>query len=155
MNEEHNSNIPAGVVGLTELIVNATSRILGSSSQESAFFPSQYDFKRDHKLEDRCAESRRIRRTYPDRIPVICQKAKGSTLKDIDKHKYLVPIDLTVGQFLYVIRKRMKLEKNAALFVFINGGLPPCSQLLSTVYEQSKDRDGFLYVTYSSENTFG
>lgn len=27
--------------------------------------------------------------------------------------------------------------------------------LMSTVYEEKQDKDGFLYVTYSGENTFG
>lgn len=27
--------------------------------------------------------------------------------------------------------------------------------LMSAVYEEKKDDDGFLYVTYSGENTFG
>lgn len=27
--------------------------------------------------------------------------------------------------------------------------------MMSTIYEESKDEDGFLYMTYSGENTFG
>jgi hypothetical protein len=27
--------------------------------------------------------------------------------------------------------------------------------LMSTIYEDHKDEDGFLYITYSGENTFG
>ena len=38
-------------------------------------------------LEARKAESQRILERYPDRIPVICEKAKSSKLPDIDKHK--------------------------------------------------------------------
>jgi GABA(A) receptor-associated protein len=26
---------------------------------------------------------------------------------------------------------------------------------MATVYEEHKDEDGFLYITYSGENTFG
>ena len=73
----------------------------------------------------------------------------------IDKVKYLVPKDLTMAQFMYVIRKRMELSSNSALFAFVNNTIPPSSSLLSDIYEQHKDEDGFLYITYSGEQTFG
>ncbi len=39
--------------------------------------------------------------------------------------RYLVPADLTVGQFVYVIRKRIKLSPERAIFIFIDNKLPP------------------------------
>lgn len=58
-------------------------------------------------------------------LQVICEKADRSDIPDIDKKKYLVPADLTVGQFVYVIRKRIKLSPEKAIFIFINNVLPP------------------------------
>ncbi|CAL0307268.1 unnamed protein product [Lupinus luteus] len=112
-------------------------------------------FKLEHPLERRQAESARIRGKYPDRIPAIVEKADRSDIPDIDKKKYLVPADLTVGQFVYVVRKRIKLSAEKAIFVFINDTLPPTAELMSAIYEENKDDDGFLYMTYSGENTFG
>ncbi|KFK26531.1 hypothetical protein AALP_AA8G261100 [Arabis alpina] len=105
--------------------------------------------------EKRRAEAARIREKYPDRIPVIVEKAEKSDIPTIDKKKYLVPADLTVGQFVYVIRKRIKLSAEKAIFIFVDNVLPPTGALMSAVYEEKKDDDGFLYVTYSGENTFG
>merc|ERR1719252_232641 len=104
-------------------------------------------FKTEHTLEKRTAEAKRIRSKYPDRIPVICEKAKGSDIPDIDKKKYLVPADLTVGQFVYVVRKRIKMSAEKAIFIFINNVLPPTAMLMSEVYADKKDEDGFLYIT--------
>ncbi|GER44927.1 autophagy-related protein [Striga asiatica] len=81
-------------------------------------------FKLEHPLERRQAESSRIREKYPDRVPVIVEKAGKSEIADIDKKKYLVPADLTVGQFVYVVRKRIKLSAEKAIFVFVNDMLP-------------------------------
>jgi GABA(A) receptor-associated protein len=39
--------------------------------------------------------------------------------------RYLVPADLSVGQFVYVVRKRIKLSAEKAIFVFIDNTLPP------------------------------
>jgi len=112
-------------------------------------------FKQEHSLEKRKAEASRIRSKYPDRIPVICEKSPKSDIPDIDKKKYLVPQDLTVGQFVYVVRKRIRLAPEKAIFIFINNVLPPTAALMSSIYEEQKDEDGFLYVQYSGENTFG
>ncbi|KAI0488287.1 hypothetical protein KFK09_028115 [Dendrobium nobile] len=112
-------------------------------------------FKLVHDFEKRRAEAARIREKYPDRIPVIVEKAERSDITNIDKKKYLVPADLTVGQFVYVIRKRIKLSAEKAIFIFVDNVLPPTGSVMSKIYEEKKDEDGFLYVTYSGENTFG
>lgn len=112
-------------------------------------------FKEEHPLEKRKAEAGRIKDKYPDRIPVIVEKADKSDISDIDKKKYLVPSDLTVGQFVYVIRKRIKLSPEKAIFIFVKNILPPTAALMSSIYEDHRDEDGFLYITYSGENTFG
>lgn len=39
--------------------------------------------------------------------------------------RYLVPADLTVGQFVYVVRKRIKLSAEKAIFIFVKNILPP------------------------------
>ena len=100
------------------------------------------------------------------------------------KYRYLVPADLTVGQFVYVVRKRIKLNAEKAIFIFVKNILPPTGEfcfarlhllavvfkftlldmnfflttpasMMSAIYEENKDEDGFLYMTYSGENTFG
>jgi Autophagy protein Atg8 ubiquitin like len=54
----------------------------------------------EHPYEKRRAEGEKIRRKYPDRVPVIVEKAPKARIGDLDKKKYLVPSDLTVGQVL-------------------------------------------------------
>jgi hypothetical protein len=81
---------------------------------------------------------------------VICEKVEKSDIATIDKKKYLVPADLTVGQFVYVIRKRIKLSPEKAIFIFVDEVLPPTAALMSSIYEEHKDEDGFLYITYAT-----
>lgn len=42
--------------------------------------------------------------------------------------RYLVPADLTVGQFVYVVRKRIKLSAEKAIFIFVKNILPPTGE---------------------------
>ena len=92
---------------------------------------------------------------YPDRVPVYVNKKENSDIDDISKHKYLVPNDMTMGQFIYILRKRIKMDSKKALFVFVNNMIVCNSDLMGTVYNKNKDEDGFLYMVYSGENTFG
>lgn len=113
------------------------------------------NFKEKHSFEKRIEESRRIIRKYPDRIPVIILRG-NKEIPDIDRQKYLVPNDLAISGLMYIVRKRIKLEPEKSLYFFINGTVMPASAtLVSVLYEDHKDKDGFLYVTYCGESTFG
>lgn len=114
-------------------------------------------FKKEFTFEERKEESTRVLNKYQDRVPIICEKndrAKNDC-PDIDKKKYLVPRSLTMGQFLYVVRKRMNISPEKAIFLFVGNTMISSTQVLNDVYDARCDKDGFLYVTYSFENVFG
>ena len=115
------------------------------------------DYKSKYKVESRLQESRNIREKFPGRVPVIIQKATRTTndIPIIDKNKFLVPLDLSVGQFIYVIRKRLSLPPEKAIFIFVNNSLPSTSMSLRELYNIYADEDGFLYMEYCGEATFG
>lgn len=112
-------------------------------------------FKQDHTLEYRTAEANKIKSKYPDRVPVIVEKVPSSQVEQIDKRKYLVPNDITVAQFMWIIRKRINLSPEKALFLFVNKIVPAAAMTMGEIYVDHKDQDGFLYIQYSGENTFG
>ena len=94
-----------------------------------------YSFKHTHPFNNRLNESKRIMNMYPDRLPIICERFEkaSSDCPFIDKKKYLIPNDLTVGQFIYVIRNRLKLPPEKALFLFIDDTIPTTSQYLDLI----------------------
>jgi len=115
-------------------------------------------FKTKHTLEERQTEFQRIHNKYPERIPIIVEKmqtSKNDEIPDLEKKKFLVPPSITFGQFLYIIRSRIKLAPEKAIFVFINNILPSNTQSIREIYETHKDEDGFLYCKFSGESTFG
>ena len=113
------------------------------------------DFKTKNNFEDRLSESTKIMGKYPLRVPIIVEKCNNSLINDIDKNKYLVPSDLNMNQFVYIIRKRIKLDKSQSIFLMINDTICPSNTPIGVVYNDHKDNDGFLYIKYTSENTFG
>ena len=98
-------------------------------------------------------EAYRLIQKYPTRFPVIV-KTVGRDL-DLKRKKYLVPDDITLGQFLYVLRKHINnLKDHEGLYVFINGHMFPVNALMISIYT-TEQQDYALYITVCKENTFG
>ncbi|EPB65994.1 microtubule associated protein 1A/1B, light chain 3, partial [Ancylostoma ceylanicum] len=70
-------------------------------------------------------------------LQVIVERAPKSRLRDLDKKKYLVPSDLTVGQFYFLIRKRIHLRPEDALFFFVNNVIPQTMTTMGQLYQKS------------------
>jgi len=115
----------------------------------------KWQYKEENPFEKRKLEGEKIRKKYPDRVPVIVEKAKHSRLQDLDKKKYLVPCDLTVSQFYFLIRKRVHLKPEDALFFFVNNVIPSTSETMGNLYEEHKEEDNFIYIAYSEESVYG
>ena len=113
------------------------------------------DFKSHTTFEERRIQSTTVMKKHPGRIPVYVCKHKRSKFDDIKKHKFLVPLDITVGSLVYIIRKQLQLKSDQAIFIFVGGVLPPISALMSQIYKEHADEDGFLYITFSHESVFG
>lgn len=68
------------------------------------------------------------------------------------------------GEFKYIIFKHISQVENQGgqefkaeqtIYLFIGNTSPKTGSLLSEIYEANKSEDGFLYMTYSAENTLG
>jgi len=124
-------------------------------------------FKKNYNIKDRKEESTRVRYKHPERIPVIITKNPNSHLENIKTTKYLFPIEFTIPQILCIIRQRITLKPNDALTIFIQTPdgkevLPSYSASVASLfldyvesYKNHPNYDGYLYIIYSNENTFG
>lgn len=106
-------------------------------------------------IEDRQKESANIMARYPDRRPIVIYTDDKSF--DVPKKtKFLVPEDQTIGLFIAVLRKSLNLTSEKALWTYVNDStLLSSSHTISSVYEEYAGEDGFLYIKYVGENTFG
>jgi GABA(A) receptor-associated protein len=139
----------------TIIIKGSWTNTPSTSTQNPIEKKSYSKYRNSHNFYDRLNESIRIIEKYPDRIPVICEKGLGANNPDIYKNKFLVPLEFNLGNFLVVIRKLIKLQNHEALFLMINGTVPPLIMNFKELYWKYKDPDGHLYITYSKENVFG
>jgi len=98
-------------------------------------------------------ESNKLLEKYKQHVPVLI--ATRTPALKLKKCKYLVPRNITIGQFISIIRKNLKMKSEEGLFVFINNNIPVTSKTIEDTYNEYKDDSGFLCVIMSLENTFG
>mmetsp|Transcript_104228 Transcript_104228/g.304290 ORF Transcript_104228/g.304290 Transcript_104228/m.304290 type:complete len:123 (-) Transcript_104228:177-545(-) len=116
---------------------------------------------RDALFLKRREEARGVLAKYPDRVPVMCKRALHSHLPEMDKKKFLVPGSMLCGEFKYIIHKHLNKNEDGlvtsdqTIYLFVHSTSPKASSRMYELYDQYKDEDGFLYVTYSAENTLG
>nr|XP_004931347.2 uncharacterized protein LOC101746017 isoform X2 [Bombyx mori] len=98
-----------------------------------------------------------IKSKFPTKIPLIVERYhKERNLPTLDKKKFLVPEDITMSQFLVIIRNRIRVKPNQALYLIINNrSMLSMSLTMAQAYENYGDEDGFLYITYASQEVFG
>jgi|LauGreDrversion4_2_1035121.scaffolds.fasta_scaffold21390_2 GABA(A) receptor-associated protein len=112
-------------------------------------------FKKSTGFEERFIKANKLLKKYPDYVPVICEKTEDKYNPDIDINKYLVPVSITLGQFLMIVRQRIAIKPEEAVFLFVNNCIVHSNEQIGNIYYQHKDPDNFLYISYSKENTFG
>lgn len=124
-------------------------------SERKAIDYAKTKFTKDEISEMR-AEVGMIKQKHPGHIPVVVL-AKDKRI-NLTKHKFLVKSDVTVGQFMFILRKKIEgdVASTESLFLFANNTLPVTSQLMSELYHLYQDKDtGLLFLQMCKENTFG
>ena len=105
----------------------------------------------------RKSESASISSKHDDKIPVIIERFRNEKrLPELDRCQFAVPKFATVGQLQHVIKQRLGDFQRMAVYVVVaNRELPSLTTRLSDLYTKYRDDDGFLYITFSSEDAFG
>ena len=116
----------------------------------------EFKYKKAKTLEERKAEYKKVIEEHPGKIGIICEKSPKSLIKDIEKNKYLIGEELNLAQFNKIIRRKLGMKQEEALFFLVNGkvSITGCDPM-NEIYEKYKDKDGFLYIAYASEEVWG
>ena len=156
-----NSQVCDGASSMSQSLYAIASQAHQWGRETIADLAAEVDtpFMDKYPFDQRLAEAERVLYKYPNRIPVIVEPANNIGCDQrivMAKKKYLVPSDITIGQFLYIIRRRIKMPPEKALFLFIGGDtLVATNCLMDRAHQEHGAKDRFLYMTVATENTFG
>lgn len=108
---------------------------------------------KDIPLNIRRDQCQKVKKEFPNRAVVICERAPNSSLPEITKTKYLPAYEMTFGQFSFLIRKKLNIDKKSALFFYIEGKkMIIGSETMLEIYEKYKnEEDKILYICYYTE----
>jgi len=112
-------------------------------------------YQTKYSLDQRQKEANRVLLKHQDRIPIIIIE-ENKNFKLINK-KMAVPKDMTILEFIHVIRNKVDLHPSEALCIFMGKEriIPLPTQHIAELYSIYKDEDGFLYCYICKEESFG
>lgn len=119
------------------------------------FMKTGFEFKMKHTFDVRKKKSNDIITKYPDKVCVILENG-DNTIPELNNSQFLLDRNVTIGQLLYILRKRAQIEQYDSIYLFIeNGYIPISSDKIGKIYDKYVDADGFLYMSFCREKTFG
>jgi len=105
-------------------------------------------------IENRKQLLQKLKTAHPNSAFIIADRA-DTRVQKLDKYKFTMPETCTWSEFLCVLRKRIGLNPDEALFVFVNNTLPASIMTMGELSQQAAGPDGFIVALYCKEQTFG
>jgi GABA(A) receptor-associated protein len=140
-------------------VLNAAKAAVTEPDDAAPHSDGWVPYRTRRSITQRREEFRKLHARFPDKIPVICEPAPRSniTLRPGMKKtaKFLTDFDKPVHELLGAIRSRMRLLPEQSLFLLVNNSIVSSGDIMATLYERESSQDGFLYLTFTGENTFG
>lgn len=113
-------------------------------------FIAKYSFK------ERCDHFEQIKLKYPDRIPIIIEKSeKCKELEALQHSSLLVHKNTPMVDIIRTIKNNLKLEPTKSIYIMVGNYAPMLGESVESIYNRHKAPDGFLYIVYLTQNTFG
>ncbi len=120
--------------------------------------PPVISYRESTSFNQRKNKSLLLLERFEGRVPIILEKSnKDSVLPFPTKYKYIISLDMTIANVLNILKKNLNINETISIYLMCKDHniMLSGSQSIEYIYNNYKNEDGFLYLTYCSENVFG
>ncbi len=97
---------------------------------------------------------------FPDRVPIVIS---SKSFKEHNINRFIVPVNMTINQFMIILRNKTKINSTEAIFIFVKDYkktskqdvIAPVSETIGSLYDKYKDDKLILNLFYEKEAVFG
>lgn len=96
----------------------------------------------------------RLKAKYPGKLMVLVFAHSSLPSRH---HKFLIEPNTMVAEFIFLMRKRVEVESDAAYFLLVsNKVMIPTMKTIGEIHQEYKDHESdILYLNWIGESTFG
>merc|ERR1719186_2256116 len=88
---------------------------------------TRQSFKQRMNFQERLKEATDTKKRYPTKVPLVVERYRREKyIGEIDKVKWLVPVEMTTLQLTVVLKQRLKIPPSKEFFLLIDGKTIPC-----------------------------
>jgi len=118
-------------------------------------------YKKQKTFEERQEEAAAVLSRHPDKLAVVLERVRGEKMLPV-----LDPCVFTIGrgtkfaELMMRIRKRLQLNNRQTFYLIVNPEgskplMPANTDEVDEYHNQYKEKDGFLYIAYGSQEVYG
>ena len=106
----------------------------------------------DGTFEQRQKSAKNILAKYPDKVPFLISRKRGTKLQQIGKKKFMISKHLCISNVKYVIKNMLQLKNKNNLVIECRQKIISDDDNVEMIYDNNKDSDGFVRLFYYDKN---
>jgi len=138
-------------------------RFMFKSKDKNSIKDKEDEKDDDHNMKERNKSNKDeekgkcVRERNPGRVPIILIPLRQNTKPKLSEIKFLVPESMSFSHFVSSVRRHLSMSSEIGLYFYVGNGksMPITNSLMSDIDSQHQSKDGFVYVYYDLESSFG
>eukprot|EP01017_Pseudomicrothorax_dubius_P014768 TRINITY_DN1728_c0_g1_i1.p1 TRINITY_DN1728_c0_g1~~TRINITY_DN1728_c0_g1_i1.p1 ORF type:complete len:167 (+),score=37.31 TRINITY_DN1728_c0_g1_i1:60-503(+) len=119
---------------------------------------AKYKFKEEVPEEERRDDVTRVKKSNPGYLPVLCEPHNDvprSIAGPYNYHKFVVEPRNTIEDLIRKLRRILKLKPDMSLYLICGKSILKPAETFKVLSQRFTDNDGYIYITFRTDASFG